>query len=468
MRLKKTEIDKRLKVSLNKNISEKKLSKESKKYAQGIMTFGENNDYPQIIERLHGGSISAKSISSIYSRFLVGLGFTNPAINTVVVGKDEKGKDVTLIQILRKVCFSISFNWGAYIHSNLNIEGKISNTKLVPFKYCRFGKKDDAGYCSKIAVNDEWDKDNGRIDENKINWYNVFNPDPKIIASQIENAGSIEEFKGQINHLFLDDEYLYPLSPIDPVYLDCDTEQQISIYQNNLTRNGFLAKSIIRYTPSRNKEEKEELEKEFEKWLGADGSQVIALEDENSIQTEGIKDPGNFKIDKIDSSIDDKLFSTWNDSLTKRIRKAYRGIPSILIDYDTSSGSLNGASGAAMVEAINYYNLMTQDDRTAISEFIKDIYSHFVDPVLQNNQDWSIKELDAYEKQPVQTDLATQKKIESQATLKGSVGGVQALLQIQQSVADGITDRSAAITIIEEIFGINSIIAEKMLGTPKL
>ena len=38
---------------------------------------------------------------------------------------------------------------------------------------------------------------------------------------------------------FFDPEYLYPLSMIDSVYLDCDTEAQISIFRNTEIRNGF-------------------------------------------------------------------------------------------------------------------------------------------------------------------------------------------------------------------------------------
>jgi hypothetical protein len=58
--------------------------------------------------------------------------------------------------------------------------------------------------------------------------------------------------------------------------------------------------------------------------------------------------------------------------------------------------------------------------------------------------------------------------LESQATLKGSVGGVQALLQIQQSVGQGLTDVESAIVIISEIFGFSSELARQMLGTPKI
>ena len=58
-------------------------------------------------------------------------------------------------------------------------------------------------------------------------------------------------------------------------------------------------------------------------------------------------------------------------------------------------------------------------------------------------------------------------KREAQATLKGSVGGVTALLAIQTAVGAGTTDLEAAVVIIEEIYGIEKETARKMLGTPK-
>jgi hypothetical protein len=56
---------------------------------------------------------------------------------------------------------------------------------------------------------------------------------------------------------------------------------------------------------------------------------------------------------------------------------------------------------------------------------------------------------------------------EAQANLKGSVGGVQGILQIQQSVANGVTDYSAAISLLGVIYGIEEQTARQILGTPK-
>lgn len=60
----------------------------------------------------------------------------------------------------------------------------------------------------------------------------------------------------------------------------------------------------------------------------------------------------------------------------------------------------------------------------------------------------------------------TQEQLESQANLRGSVGGVQGILAIQASVQSGTTDYSAALATLIEIYGFNKETAITILGTP--
>jgi hypothetical protein len=64
-------------------------------------------------------------------------------------------------------------------------------------------------------------------------------------------------------------------------------------------------------------------------------------------------------------------------------------------------------------------------------------------------------------------DSVDQKRLDAQATLKGTVGGVQGILEIQKSVALGITDRDAAIALLIEIYGFSEEQAINVVGTPK-
>jgi hypothetical protein len=62
-------------------------------------------------------------------------------------------------------------------------------------------------------------------------------------------------------------------------------------------------------------------------------------------------------------------------------------------------------------------------------------------------------------------ELARQ-RAEAQANLKGTVGGVQGILQIQQSVAQGITQKDAAIELLETIYGFDKETAQRLVGDP--
>ncbi len=59
----------------------------------------------------------------------------------------------------------------------------------------------------------------------------------------------------------------------------------------------------------------------------------------------------------------------------------------------------------------------------------------------------------------------TQEQLEAQANLRGSVGGVQGILQIQASVASGVTSIDSAIATMVEIYGFGEETAKKILGT---
>jgi len=383
MRLVKTEIDKRLIVTLNKSIKADGVN--------GVMKFGEGNDYPQIIERLINGSVTSKTAANIYAKFLTGQGFVNEAVNSIVIGEDNRGKPITMLSMLRQVSQSISFNNGFYIHANENIGREVVNTKLVPFKHCRFAKTDDTGYTAMIGVYDNWDGDrNTKFKKENIVWLNIFNLKESVFNSQVEKAKGIDNYKGQIYFDFLDNQFLYPLSPFDAVYMDSDTEFQIQLFKNRQIRDGFFDKVVFRVSPPSNKTESDDFINGIKNFIGPDGDTVLVLEDE--VDDDGnIKKSGAFVIDKIESNVNDKLFENWEKGLANNIRKSVSNIPNLLINIE--DGIFSGQSGEAIKQATNFYNSMTQDDRAFISESFKTIYSKFADPKLKTNTDWSIKPL---------------------------------------------------------------------------
>ena len=65
-------------------------------------------------------------------------------------------------------------------------------------------------------------------------------------------------------------------------------------------------------------------------------------------------------------------------------------------------------------------------------------------------------------------DTTELKRLDAQATLKGTVGGVQGILEIQKSVSQGITDSNAAVSLLIEIYGFSEEQANNVIGTPKV
>ena len=400
-RLLNREVDERVKIVIDKSI------RPDNKTGAGIMKFGDNNDYPYLMEKLINGSITAIAAANTYAKFIVGNGF-NETINNIVIGKDERNKPVTVLGLLRKSAISLAYNRGVYLHCNENLERKIVNLSLIPFKYCRFSKIDDTGYTARIAVYNNWDKHEPLKKEN-IKWYNVFNLEEKAFAAQIASLGgetpqeNIARFKGQIYFLFLDEQYLYPLSHFDSCYLDCDTENQISIFKNNMTRNGMTDKTVVSFAPPATNEAREALSKQLKLWQGVDGPNTLTVETDIDEKTGEIKGSTAFKIDSIKSNINDKLFENWQKDLANNIRKSMKALPAILIDYEESK--LGTTSGEAIIQATNYYNAVTRDDRAAVSQMFKELLSNMVNESLSTNQDWTIKELSLYE-QPTNTSPA--------------------------------------------------------------
>ena len=387
MRLTRLDIDKSFIVKLDRSVREDGVN--------GIMTYGKKNDYPQVIESIVNNSVTGKSVTKIYSKFLTGQGFENEVINTTVIGRDNRGKKITARELLSQIALSFGYHNGSYIHCNLTMEAKVKNVKLIPFKFCRFAKIDDKGYTAKIGVYDNWSKENGMLQPKKIVWYNIFNLDAKIVAGQIKKADSIEKYKGQVYFCFFDNSYLYPLAPLDPVYMDADTEYQLQLFKNRSIRNGMMDKTVLRVEAPSNEEERTELKEGIKQFIGPDGDSLMVLEDEVDPATGEIKSTGAFKIDQIKSNINSRLFESWERDISNNIRKSMSAIPAILIDYEESK--LGTTSGEAIIQATNFYNAMTQDDRSKISDMFKELFENSAILGMAGNTNWKIKPLNLYD-----------------------------------------------------------------------
>lgn len=338
-----------------------------------IFINGKSNDYPERIDRLINNSVTAKMASAIMTQYLVGRGFGQ--YDKVIVNEKEQ---TTLKQYATNLARELVDNRGVFIHVNyeVNADGSvvICNPKVMPFDWCRIGKKDDAGYNGKILVKTDWNDSKVEAKE-----FNVFNDTPKVLKTQIEAVGGIANFKGQIFYFNSDIKYHYPLARIDSVMSDCDSEAQASIYKNQLLRKGFFGKTLIVTRPLISKSisetiyrddvevpnpeyieaesEAEQTETEIEDFMGAEnvgGAMMVTLDHEGDKLEDAIL------VKNIEANIEPNLFKDIEVSLRENILIAYNNLPAGLVK---GNDGMFSESGGSILEMKRTYWENTTEER---------------------------------------------------------------------------------------------------------
>ena len=351
-----------------------------------IYTNGIDNAYSERVDAIKNNSITAKMASEMMTRFIIGGGLG-------LADKYKISDNQKLIDFANDLTQEIVDNKGCFIHFDYNLNFEPIYPKIIPFERCRIGKKDSNDYNGKIYFKNNW---NDKKEDPII--FDVYNNDKQIVASQIEKAGVIQKYKGQILYINLDRKYIYPLSRIDSVLNDCDSEAQASVYRNQLLRKGFFGKQIIVTQPlvtndepetiineigdlvtnplwMRKNSEADEVKNTLTSFIGAENAGgALVLQASN---LDG-KIDDVFKIIKIDSTMDDKMFEYTENITSKNILMAYNNLPVGLVkNPDSAMFGNSGESLKAMQEL--YYNNCDKE-RSIVEAIINDI--------VQNQEMW--------------------------------------------------------------------------------
>ena len=166
----------------------------------GIQAWGHNNLYPQEILELVASSESASACMDKYKSFIQGNGFKEVGFSEVVVNLIGETSD----DIVGQLASDIGDFRGFAIHVNYNLLGQITELNHTPFENCRLSEADNNGYVGQIAVHPDWTgrtKRGGklvRVTKENIDFIDVFNPRKEVVLAQIESAGGIENYNGQV------------------------------------------------------------------------------------------------------------------------------------------------------------------------------------------------------------------------------------------------------------------------------
>jgi hypothetical protein len=338
-----------------------------------------DNAYPERMDRLINNSVTAKSAAAIMVQYLIGKGFGSENDNIVI----NKEKNLKLIDFADDVADDLVKQRGVFIHINWNALYQISDFSVMPYEWCRIGKMDSNEYAGKVAVCKEWLKPK-KCD---IQLIDVFNPRKKVIDVQVEKAGGWEHYKGQVLFVNMDTKLIYPLSRIDSVADDCDSEAQAAVYKNRLLRKGFFGNTLVVTRPLVGEgleagskalldaeSERERFQQAIKDSLGAQNTGgVLCLE----MDFAGEKLEDAILIKQIESKIDDKLFNYTETSVRENILVAFNNLPAGLIK--TNETSLFGNSGEAIREMKRTYWENTTKERGLLTSVINQLLEYSQD-----------------------------------------------------------------------------------------
>ena len=360
----------------------------------GIQTYGEDNLYPQTFRNILAASSTGAECLDRFADFIEGNGFHDvPFSESVVNRKGDTADDIHAL-----VCRDVAYYNGLALHVNYNIYGDIVELHHVPFENCRLAESDDNGYVGKIAIHPDWSGQKTRggkvikVAKENIDYIDVFNPDKRVVAAQIEAAGGIEYYKGQVLWVSLSGKDIYPTGKGDRVVTEMSTDEGLANVKYRNVRNNFLPAAMI-FT-----------KKGTNITFDQDGNEIDSRDDDDSfsdslLQLQGDTNCGKLmevtletdedkpEVVSLNSQNYDKEFTVTDISVTERIYSAFGQEPW----YCIRVGKV-GFSGDILEDAFEYYNSIVSKQQRLIERTFDRIFRYWYE-IANPTNDFSVQPL---------------------------------------------------------------------------
>lgn len=325
-----------------------------------IQTYDIDNLYPQRMEEISRTSGMTKSCIRVLARFIEGMGFEDKNINRIKINR----RGVTVRDLLRMASKSWAHNQGFAMHFDYNMLGEIASIKPLFFKYIRLGIADALGDVNNIAFSMNWEEDPEKV-RKTVAHFAVFDPAPDTVLKQIEVAGGIQDYPGQILY-FTPEPDQYPLATFDPMVDSVQSSGEIPVFELGNLQNGFMAGHIINYPGTfEDEKDKEKVEAELREFKGARNANSFMLVENPSELSRPL-------VEKLDLPNNDKMFEVTTKNVRNNIIEGFT-IPKPLVVVNPDTGMFNQDD---MVNSYTYMNILTQE----IRDLFEDIFQDFLEP----------------------------------------------------------------------------------------
>ena len=345
-----------------------------------LQTYGDDNLYPQNLQLVTRASGTAELCISRYAKFIEGFGFGDE--RTAALAVDAQGTKADAL--LHDIALDVARFGGFAIHVNYNVLGRISSLHFVPFENCRLEEADDDGNVSHIAVHPDWTgarTRNGKrllVTEDNIERFPIFNPDPIVVAQQIENAGGIAKYKGQVMWCSLSGKDTYPTPVYDSALTEISTDCGLGNVKYRNVRENFLVSCML-------------ITRKNAPTFGDDGqendySSMISKEDLRDFQ--GDENTGKLMLVELENAEEkpeivefptknfDKEYEVTESSVIERIYAQFHQE----LFYAIRIGKL-GFSGDVMKDAYSYYAGEVTYEQRYIERAFAALAAYWHDPI---------------------------------------------------------------------------------------
>lgn len=342
---------------------------------EGIQRYDTDNLYPQRAKETMYRSYTVSGVIEKLAGFINGEGFADPALNDIVIYQD-KLRQKTLRALLDEIGQDFAWANGIALHFKYNLNYTWSEVSCIPFEYCRLGIQDEEGDVWKIMYSTNWERDYMKEQkERTIIEYDRFNPDPEAVAAQIEEAGGIENYKGQILYFSMAGDNQYPRCSFDPVFEQAQTQAEIALFALNNVVNGFTAGHIMMYPGKfETDNDRNDFIGRLKKHKGAMGANSMMVV-ETGTSDASIK--ASDLLVKTELPNNDKLYEFTLNWIEKSILQCY-GMPYEILGKVPDTGLFTKQQ---VEDAYTYYNAVTRDRRVTVSRLLQWIFKYYQSPI---------------------------------------------------------------------------------------
>lgn len=380
----------------------KELKKKSNKrfdtgYIQtlGIQSYGVDNLYPQVLRDIIAASSTGSECVERFANFIEGNGFRAELFAEYVVNR--RGDTADDIHTL--VCKDMADYDGMALHVNYNVQGDIVELSHIPFENCRLVEEDVNGYMPQIAIHPDWSGKKTRkgkailVKKENIDYIDVFNPRKEVILAQIEAAGGIEFYKGQVLWISGAGKNVYPISRADRVITEMSTDEGLANVKYRNVRCNFLPSGMVitkKGSSVKFDEHGNQIEDENDEDIGFSDTIKQLQGDVNAgklLEVTLNSDEDAPQFIEMNSKNYDKEFSVTDASVVERIYSAFGQEPW----YCIRVGKL-GFSGDILEDAFEYYNSIVSKQQRMIERAFKKVFEHWYE-IANPTNDYSVQPL---------------------------------------------------------------------------